>query len=118
MPEYRNLELLNRGPVSRVRLLDCKPFGTENYSELTNEWNSVTDGADCRELWVDCSNVQFLSSELLSRLIVLKRRLQQKNARLVLSGLRAETREVLSWTRLDRFFEIDAEEEQEAAVIS
>jgi anti-anti-sigma regulatory factor len=35
--------------------------------------------------------------------------LKQKNARLVLTGLGAGVREVLSWTKLDRFFEIDEE---------
>ena len=32
----------------------------------------------------------------------------------MLSGLRAEIREVLSWTKLDRFFEIAKNEEREA----
>ena len=65
-------------------------------------------------LYVDCSNVQFLSSELLSKLILLERRLKQKRARLVLIGLRPEIREVLSWTRLDRYFQINEEPRREA----
>ena len=54
---------------------------------------------------------------MLSRLILLQRRLKQKRARLVLSGLRAEARAVSSWTKLDRFFEIKEGEEQETAVL-
>ena len=109
-----HFELLSRGPVSRVRLLDHRPFCQEKVAELTSEWNSVADRADCRALVVDCSNVKLLSSEMLSKLILLQRRLTRKNARLVLAGLRAEVREVLSWTKLDRFFEIKKDEEQEA----
>jgi anti-anti-sigma regulatory factor len=46
---------------------------------------------------------------------MLRRRLKLKNVRLVLSGLRAEIREVLRWTRLDRFLEIEEDAEQKAA---
>ena len=115
MFNYRHLELLNQGPVSRVRLLNHRPSGPEKVTQLTSEWNAVADRADCRTLVVDCANVPLLSSEMLSKLILLQRRLNLKNARLVLSGLRAEVREVLRWTRLDRYFEIREDGEPEAA---
>ena len=67
---------------------------------------------------VDCSNVQLMGSEMLSNLILLQRRLARKRARLLLSGLRAEVREVLGWTRLDRYFEIYEDEEREAAALA
>jgi len=106
MCEFQHLELLSRGPVSRVRLLNQRPCYTEKSAELTTEWNSVADHVDCRALLLDCSNVEFLSSVMLSSLILLQRRLQQKKAKLVLAGLSAELREVLRWTKLDRYFEI------------
>lgn len=118
MPGYRHLELLSRGPVSRVRIRNHGPFGDDQVAALAGEWNSVADRADCQTLFVDCSNVRHLSSELLSKLIVLQRRLKQKEATLVLSGLPAEAREVLSWTKLDRFFEIEEEAEREAATFT
>jgi anti-anti-sigma factor len=118
MSQYRHLELLGHGSVSRVRLLHQRPVCAEKIAELTNEWNSVADGAGCQALVVDCSNVQLLGSEMLSKLFLLQRRLKRKNARLVLSGLRAEVREVLSWTRLDRFFEINKDDEQGAAALA
>ena len=116
MYPYRHFELLNRGPVSRVRLLNPMPMCQEEIAELTEEWNSVADGVDCRELVVDCSNVRLVNSGILGTLIVLQRRLNRKNAKLVLSGLCAGVREVLSWTRLDRFFEIQKDEKQKVAV--
>jgi len=112
MSRYRHLELLGRGLVSRVRLLHQRPTCAEGVAELTNEWNSVADGADCQALVVDCSNIQLLGSKMLSKLFLLQRRLKRKNVGLVLSGLRAEVREVLSWTGLDRFIEINKDEEQ------
>ena len=116
MPEYRHLELLCRGPVSRVRILNHGPFCDERIAALASEWNSIADRADCRALIVDCSNVRALRSEMLSKLILLQRRLKQKEATLVLSGLHTEAREVLSWTRLDRFFTIEEDAEREVCV--
>jgi len=114
MFKYQHLELLSRGPMSRVRLLNHRPYCAERVARLSSEWNTVADRADCRTLVVDCSNVPLLSSEMLSKLILLQRRLNLKNARLVLAGLRAEVREVLKWARLDRFLEIREDEELKA----
>ena len=57
MPEYRHPELLNAGPVSRVRLSNHRPYDDDTVAELAGEWNFVADGADCRSLVVNCSNV-------------------------------------------------------------
>ena len=95
-----------------MRLLDHRPSYAGRIANLPLEWKLVDDRSDCQALFVDCSNVQILRSEMLSTLILLQRRLKE-NARLVLSGLRAGVREVLSWTRIDRFFEIEVDEEQE-----
>ncbi len=103
MPEYQYLELLNRGPVSRVRLLNHGPGGDEEVAALTSELNSVAGGADCQTLFVDCSNYRLLSSEVLGKLIVLRRRLKKKVA-MVLCGLRPEVRGIIQWIKLDRLF--------------
>ena len=55
---------------------------------------------------------------MLSSLIVLQRRLKQKGGRLILRGLRTEIRRTLSWTKLDRFFEIKEDAREEAAVLA
>lgn len=69
--------------------------------------SSLADGEAGKAFFVDCSNVEILSSEMLNKLIRLKGRLAQKKSRLVLSGLRAEVRDVLRWAKIDRFLEID-----------
>jgi anti-anti-sigma factor len=81
---------------------------------LAAEWNSIADRADCRVLFVDCSNVEVMSSELLSGLIVLQRRLKRKHSKLVLSGIRREVREIFRWTRLDHYFQINGDAEQKS----
>lgn len=110
MSSYRHLELLTRGPVSVVRLLNHRSLLDEEVAELVIEWNSIADDADCQTLLLDFSDVEMLNSEMLSRLILLQRRLNQKEAHLMLSNLRPEVREVLRWTKLDRIFEIQEDE--------
>ncbi len=68
--------------------------------------NSGTDRADHQALVIDCSNIQVLGTEVLSTLLLLQRNLKRQNARLVLCRLRAEVHKVITWTKLDRFFEI------------
>ena len=74
---------------------------------LRSNWHFAADPVVGKALYVDCSRVRLLSAEMLSRLISLQGRLKQRRFKLVLSGLRAEVRDVLRWTKIDRFFEIE-----------
>ena len=98
-----------------VRLLDLGPSSDEDVLQAVAEWNSVADRADCHAICVDCSSIHLLSSELVCKLISLKRRLNRKEATLVLRGLRPEARAVLRWTRLDQVFAIQEEEPRAVA---
>ena len=119
MPQYRYLELLDRGPVSRVQLKEeGSAYHAREVRALVAELNSVAEATDCRTLYIDCLNVKVLSSEMLSSLILLERKLQQKEGKLILCGVRAEVREVLSWTKLDQVFEIQEGAEGEAATFA
>ena len=117
MPSYRHLEVLSLRPVSRVRLLNQRRLYDEEGVELTSEWNAVADSADCQAFFVDCSDIQVPSSELLSRLISLNRRLKAKERKLMLCSLRPEFREVLRWTKLDQLIEIKEDEGQEIVAL-
>ena len=54
---------------------------------------------------------------MLSRLIVLQRRLKQKGGTLILRGLRSEVRRILMWTKLDRLVEIQEDKREESAAL-
>jgi len=86
-------------------------------AELTSKRSAEADRA-AGKVFVDCSNVPLLSGEMLGKLILLQGRLKQKQSRLVLSGLRAEVRDVLRWTKIDRFFEIEEDAFQKGGPIS
>jgi anti-anti-sigma factor len=74
---------------------------------LASRWTSLAERAAGKAIFVDCSTVRLLSSETLNKLISLQGRLRQRQCKLVLTGLRAEVRDVLRWTRIDRFLEIE-----------
>jgi anti-anti-sigma factor len=118
MSAYRHIELHCEGRVFVVRLLDPNPASEEDVAEVVTEWNSAADCADCQTLFVDCSRVQLLTSEMVCKLITLQRRLKQKQAKLVLCGLRPQARAVLGWTRLDQVFEIQENGQPQAAAFA
>ncbi len=59
---------------------------------------------------VDLSDVEFVSSSFVARLVALNKRIQAADARLVLCGLRPVVREALHTSRLDEFFDIAEDE--------
>jgi anti-anti-sigma factor len=108
---FPQVEQMSCGPVSVVRLENYRP--SETYQlEDRDQWMALVDRAHARKLLIDCSNVEFLSSEMLSRLIVLQRRMKQGSGELVLCHLRPGVRDLLAWTKLDRFFAIEADAEE------
>jgi len=117
MNGYGHLELLCYESVCVVRLPHQRPLCREEVDTLVAEWNFVADRPRCLTLVVDCSQIVVPSSDILSKLIVLRRRLKRKEGKLVLCGLRPQVREALDWTNLDRLFEIQEEAEQKAAML-
>jgi anti-sigma B factor antagonist len=103
---YRHLELRSRGSLALMRLLDRLLICDDGLEELAAEWNAVADSGGYKVLLMDFSHVEFLSSEMLAKLISLRRRLKRREVKLVLCGMRREVREVFRRTQLDRIFEI------------
>jgi len=95
-----------RRPISKKCRANQWPFCAGRTADLTGRRNSADDRFGCQSIFVDCSSVKVLGSETLSKLLLLQRQMKRKGARLVLSGLRTEVRDVLSWTKLDRVFAI------------
>lgn len=63
-------------------------------------------------LVLDFSRVEFISSAVLNKLIVLDRTTQEMGGRLVLCGLSRSLRDLFSMTRLDQVFLIVDDEEE------
>jgi anti-anti-sigma regulatory factor len=118
MPHYRYLELLETGTTTTARLLSHGYIYDQELAEVEAEWNSVADLAAGKTLVLDCSLVHRLSTDILSKLIVLQRRMQRAEGQLLISGLRPAIREVLRYTRLDRVLAIKEADKERAVPLA
>ena len=64
-----------------------------------------------RKLLLNFNNVEYLSSAALGKLITLNKKLQAAGGRLILCNIDPQIYEVFEITKLDRFFNIQKEEQ-------
>ncbi len=114
----QRLELVCYGPRTVVRFIKRRPVRRDEIKELAREWTYMADRIDCQTFVLDCSELEIIRSEMLSKLVLLRQRLKRKGAALVLCGIRGGVREVLNWVKLDRFFAIREDESSEARAVA
>jgi anti-anti-sigma factor len=105
MPGLSHIEHLSCGPISVVRLERQRPSELHASNDLS-QWLSIAEKTRCQKLVIDCSNIEFMSSDMLSRLVMLQRKMREHGGQLVLCGLCKVVRDLFAWTKLDRYFEI------------
>ncbi len=118
MNAYRRLELLECGPRTIIRPLSCRLVQRDEIEGLARQWNYVADLTECQTLVIDCSNLEVMSTVMLSKLVLLQQRLEERGAELVLRGIHEGIRGVLNWTQLDRLFAIQEDDQEEVAVVA
>jgi anti-sigma B factor antagonist len=69
------------------------------------------DEEGCRKLLLNFGNVEFLSSAALGKLITLNKKLLAAKGRLILCNIDPQIHEVFEITKLDKFFNIQKEEQ-------
>ena len=109
MVEHRRVEVASVGEVTVVRFLDRKILDAAKIQELGDELFSLVS-EEQPKLLLNFSNVEFLSSAALNKLIILEKKLKAANGRLILTDLRPEIHEVFVITRLTQLFEIKESE--------
>lgn len=94
------LDITTVGDVLVIR------FRNHRVTEETAEQLDTLAQEGHRKLLLDFSNVGFLSSVALGKMLVIEKRLKDRNGRMKLFGVRSEMMELFLLTRLDRVFEI------------
>jgi anti-sigma B factor antagonist len=110
-PKKRRLEVEDIGDVTVVNFVDKKILDEQNISIIGEQLLSLVDELGRRKLLLNFSNVEYLSSAALGKLITLNKRLQAVGGRLILCEIRPEIYEVFEITKLDKFFKIETEEQ-------
>ena len=106
MSEHRHIKISEVGDVTVVRFNDQKIINAGNIAELGDELFALVEKDNRRSLVLNFSDVEFLSSGALNKLIVLDKKMKAAGGKLRLSNLKPEIIEVFQITRLNQVFAI------------
>ena len=110
-PRRRRLEVEDIGDVTVVNFTDRKILDEQNIQVIGEQLFSLVDQEGMRKLLLNFSNVEYLSSAALGKLITLNKKLQAVGGRLILCNIDPQIYEVFEITKLDKFFNIQKEEQ-------
>jgi anti-anti-sigma factor len=110
MAVHRRLQLAQVGDVSVVRFVDRKILDEANIQELGQELFQLIEDEDRKNLLLNFSSVEFLSSAALGKLITLDKKVKARGGKLKLSNIRPEIYEVFAITKLNKLFDIKDDE--------
>jgi anti-sigma B factor antagonist len=113
MADHQHLDVSVVEGVTAVRFVDSRILDATSIEELGDELFALVEQENCKKLLVNFTDVEFLSSAALNKLIILDKKVKTNDGKLVLSDLRPEINEVFAITRLDQLFTI-ADSEQSA----
>lgn len=89
-----------------VHFLDQKIHAEAAVAGLGKELYAVVDRPDCRKLVLNFSDVDFLSSSMIGKLVTMQRKIAEKNGILRLCGMCPNIRLIFKLTCLDRILDI------------
>jgi anti-sigma B factor antagonist len=107
----RRLEVEHIGDVTVVNFVDRKILDEQNIQVIGDQLFSLVEVEGLRKLLLNFSNVEYLSSAALGKLITLNKKLQGVGGRLILCNIDPQIYEVFEITKLDKFFNIQKEEQ-------
>jgi anti-sigma B factor antagonist len=110
-PRRRRLEVEDIGDVTVINFVDRKILDEQNIQVIGEQLFSLVDQDGRRKLLLNFGNVEYLSSAALGKLITLNKKLQAVGGRLILCNIDPQIYEVFEITKLDRFFNIQKEEQ-------
>ena len=106
---YQHFEVSESGDVSIVNFKSDRIMEADMIDELGGELIQLAD-TDTSKVLLDFSNIAFLSSAALSRLIVMHKHCLANAVSLKLSGMTSDIEKVFTVTRLNTLFDIHAEQ--------
>ena len=109
---HRRLDLEEVGDVTVARFIDKKILDESNIQIIGNQMFSLVEDDGRRKVLLDFSNVEYLSSAALGKLIVMDKKLKAAQGQLSMCSVRAEILEVFKITKLDKLFAIYDSREQ------
>ena len=110
-PRRRRLEVEDIGDVTVVNFVDRKILDEQNIQIIGEQLFSLVDESGRRKILLNFHNVEYLSSAALGKLITLNKNNNALGGNLVLCEIDPQIYEVFEITKLDKFFNIQKEEQ-------
>ncbi len=117
MSTFRRLNVNESGSVTVVTFADSKIIDEGEIQELGQELYALVEGGGAKKLVLNFSNVEFLSSAALGKLISFEKKVRQSKSDLILTNIRPEIYEVFAITKLTKLFQIKDDEADALAVL-
>ncbi|MBS0263620.1 MAG: STAS domain-containing protein [Planctomycetes bacterium] len=102
----RRLDLEEVNGVTVARFTDKKILDESNIQIIGNQLFSLVDDDHRQKVVLDFTNVEYLSSAALGKLITMDKKVKAAGAKLRLCSIRSDIKEVFKITRLDKLFNI------------
>jgi anti-sigma B factor antagonist len=110
MAAHRRIAVSKSGDVTVVTFVDKKILDEASIQELGLELFALVEQDNRKSIVLNFSNVEFLSSAALGKLITLDRKVKSAKGRLKMSNVRPEIFEVFQITKLNKVFDIHGDE--------
>lgn len=110
-PRRRRLEVEDIGEVTVVNFTDKKILDEQNIQVIGEQLFSLVDELGRRKILLNFSNVEYLSSAALGKLITLNKKVNASGGKLILCNIDPTIYEVFEITKLNRLFNIQKEEQ-------
>ena len=111
-PRRRRLEVEDIGDVTVVNFVDKRILDEQNIQVIGEQLFGLVDTEGRKKVLLNFSNVEFLSSAALGKLITLHKKLQGAGGKLILCNIHQDIFEVFEITKLDKFFTIHKDEQK------
>ena len=117
MSNLHRIEISESASVSVIRFKDQKIIDPQAIQELGQELFDLIERDERKKLVLNFSNVEFLSSAALGKLITFEKKSKKQGAELILTNISPEIFQVFAITNLDKLFQIKDSEADALAVL-
>src|ERR1700685_368315 len=108
----RRLDIEEIGDVTIARFIDRKILDENNIQVIGNQLFSLIDEEGRTKIVLDFSNVEYLSSAALGKLITMEKKVKAAKGKLRLCCISPAIYEVFNITKLNRLFKIYEDQER------
>jgi anti-sigma B factor antagonist len=96
--------------ILTVLFMDARILDETKLEELGKDLIDLINKTSEDRVILDFRNVQFMSSSMLGKLVLVQKKCKEFKAQLKLCGISSDIREVFKITKLDKLFDIESDE--------